>query len=101
MGVGSHVVLLYTVSCSITGTPSGISEVHAALPVDPSLSATTPTVLLSTALASAPVSLVDTLAAHSVVDISKPPTVVVTEGIPPVPCRMEESEKMGVRMSTL
>ena len=72
-------------SCSITGTPS---EVHVALTVDPSLSATTPTVSLSTTLASAPISLVDTLAAHSIVDPPKPPTVVVTEGILPVRYRM-------------
>ena len=73
-------------SCSITGTSSGITEVHAALPLDPSLSATTPTVLRSTTLASAPISLIDTLAAHSVVDPRKPPTVMVTKEIPPVPC---------------
>ena len=72
-------------SCFITGTPS---EVHATLPVDPSLSATTPTVSLSTTMSSAPFSLVDTLTAHSVVDPPKPPTVVVTEGIPPIPCRI-------------
>ena len=72
-------------SCSVTGTPS---EVHAALPVDPSLGATTPTVSLSTTMTSVPISLVDTLAAQSVVDPPKPLTVVVTEGIPPIPGRM-------------
>ena len=72
-------------SYSITGTPS---EAHATLPVDLSLSATTPTVSLSATMSSAPISLVDTLAIYSVVDPPKPPTVVVTEGIPPIPCRI-------------
>ena len=39
-------------------------------------------------MSSAPISLVDTLAVHSVVDPPKPLTVVVTEGIPPIPCRI-------------
>ena len=39
-------------------------------------------------MSSAPISLVDTLAIYSVVDPPKPPTVVVTEGIPPIPCRI-------------
>ena len=62
---------------------SGTSEIHTVLLVDPSLSATTPTVSLSTTLASALISLVDTLAGHSVVDPPKLSTVVVPEGIPP------------------
>ena len=57
--------------------------------MDPSLSvATTPTVSLSTTLASTPFSLADTLAVHPVGDHPKPLTVVVTDGIPPVPCRL-------------
>ena len=73
-------------SCSISGTVSSIAGIHA-LPVDSSLGvATTPTVSLSTTLASTPISLADTLIVHPVVDHPKPPTVVVTEGIPPVPC---------------
>ena len=87
-GIESRVVLpLYHVMFHHS-TSSGITEVHTALPLDPSLSATAPTVLPSTTLASAPNSLVDTLAAHTVVDPPKPPTVIVTEGSPPVPCQM-------------
>ena len=75
-------------SCSISGTVSSIAGIHT-LPVDPSLSvATTPTVSLSTTLASAPISLADTLAVHPVVDHPKSSTIVVTEGIPPVRCRL-------------
>ena len=58
------------------------------LPVDPSLSTTTPTSSICTTLSMAPINL--SLADHSqrVVNLPKPPTVVVAEGLPPVTCRV-------------
>ena len=79
---------------SILGKASGLAEVHAlpvhALPVHASFSITMPTASLSSTLASPPVGLSDTLTAHQVVDFTKPSMVVVTEGIPPVPCQLVE-----------
>ena len=70
--------------------------------MDPSLSvATTPTVSLSTTLASIPFSLADTLAVHPVVDHPKPPTVAVTEGIPPVPCQLVDQARKWEYILTL
>ena len=54
------------------------------LPVDSSLSTTTATSSICTTLSMAPINLSDTLADHSqrVVDLPKPPTIVVAEGLP-------------------
>ena len=82
---------------------TGGSSLPCSLPVDPSLSTTTPTSSICTTLSMAPINLSDTLADHSqrVADLPKPPTVVVAEGLPPVTCHVVDSGNMSTLLTCL